>query len=623
MSDPVGLTPSGPVGPDPTASNAENLTIKRKLLSGNQMSQIHLNAIRNKISTLFEGKLDLSDVKEPDRENSFLSRGLAAYTLHYLAHAEPEDAANSITDGYQDNGLDAIHYDARERRLYLVQSKWIHSGTGEPENGEVKKFVGGIRDLVNLSFDRFNQKVKAKRELLEKALYDSSTRYEAIIVYPSVNKLSEPSARDLDDLAEEMNDPTDMLTIRPFIQADLFRSLTMGISGEPIKLEIILNSWGKRDTPRPAIYGQVDGQQIASWWEQHRTRLFAKNLRGVLGDTDVNNEIRDTIERQPEHFWYFNNGITIIAKTISKAAAGGGDNTFGVFHCENVSIVNGAQTVGAIGKYAEGGKDNHHKISVAVRIISLEESQADFGDTVTKTNNRQNRIENRDFVALDPEQSRIRTELAIENVAYHVLRDETAKRTESAFDLVESTTALACASGNVQMVVQLKREIGKLWESIDKPPYKELFNGSVPGIYVWRCVKLQRSIDRAMETILREIGLTTGREYGIGVHGNRMISALVFEHVNAEVYRDPRADFEALLEGDTLVETTRTCYERLKNAVADRYGTTALIPTLFKNQTKCKDLHQMCSKKADKANELDTAEVAEQVDAPEMPRLPR
>jgi hypothetical protein len=434
------------------------------------MSQIHLNAIRNKIGTLFDGKIDLAGVRETDRENSFFSRGLAAYTLHYLAHAEPEDAAKSITDGFQDNGLDAIYYDARERRLYLVQSKWIHSGTGEPENGDVKKFVDGIRDLVNLSFDRFNEKIKAKRELLEKVLYDSSTRYEAIIVYPSVNKLSAPSARDLQDLAAEMNDPTEMLTVTPFIQAELFRSLTVGIAGEPIHLEIILNSWGKRDTPRPAIYGQVDGQQIGSWWEKHRTRLFEKNLRGVLGDTDVNNEIRDTIERQPDHFWYFNNGITIIAKKITKAAAGGGDNAFGVFHCEDVSIVNGAQTVGAIGKYTESGKDNHHKISVAVRIISLEESQGDFGDTVTKTNNRQNRIENRDFVALDPEQSRIRTELAIENVAYHVLREETATRTETALDLVESTTALSCASGNVQVVVQLYASCEPLWQVRQRKP---------------------------------------------------------------------------------------------------------------------------------------------------------
>ena len=89
-----------------------------------------------------------------------------------------------------------------------------------------------------------------------------------------------------------------------------------------------------------------------------------------------------------------------------------------------------------------------------------------FGEEVTKTNNRQNRIENRDFVALDPEQSRLRSELAIDGIDYQLVRSESATRTLNTFDLVEATTALACASGNVRLVVQLKREIGKLWEDV-------------------------------------------------------------------------------------------------------------------------------------------------------------
>jgi hypothetical protein len=80
------------------------------------------------------------------------------------------EAAAAVTDGGNDNGLDAIHYDARARRLYLVQSKWIHSGNGEPENGDVRKFIAGIHDLGNLSFDRFNNKVNAKRDTIIKAL---------------------------------------------------------------------------------------------------------------------------------------------------------------------------------------------------------------------------------------------------------------------------------------------------------------------------------------------------------------------------------------------------------------------------------------------------------------------
>jgi hypothetical protein len=162
----------------------------------------------------------------------------------------------------------------------------------------------------------------------------------------------------------------------------------------------------------------------------------------------------------------------------------------------------------------------------------------------------------------------------------------------------------------------LKREIGKLWENIDKAPYKELFNGSVPGMYVWRCVRLQRAIDRTLETILREIGLTSGREYGIGVHGNRMISALVFQHVNVKDYKELQADFNTLLAGDRVVEATRMFYGRLKDAVAATYGN-ALIPTLFKNQTKCRDLFEICLNEGGGTSEPVAAELAEGQAAPE------
>jgi|SRR5579871_335472 len=558
------------------------------------MSVIHLNQIKAAITKLFAGTIDLSDVKEADKENFFLTRSLAAYTVHYLSQAEPDAAAKAITDGYDDNGLDAIHYDARERRLYLIQSKWLHSGTGEPDNGDVKKFVAGIRDLFNLDFERFNVKVKKNKDLILKALNDPNTRYEAIIVYPSINKLSVHSARDLDDLAKEMNDPTEMLTITELIQADLYKSLTAGISGEPINLDVHLKSWGHIEAPHKAIYGQVDGQQITAWWTNNRTRLFAKNLRGVLGDTDVNAEIRDTIERCPDHFWYFNNGLTLVAKTVKKTAVGGGDTGYGVFHCEDVSIVNGAQTVATIGKYGERGKQNYEKIAVQLRIISLQDSSADFGESVTKANNRQNKIENRDFVALDPEQGRIRTELALDKVEYHILREETASRTETAFDLVESTTALACASGNVSTVVQLKREIGKLWENIEKAPYKELFNASVPGLYVWRCVQAQRKIDQELDALLKDLGVGAGRDYGVAVHGNRLIAALVFDAIKIKDYKDPQKDFAVLLAGEEISKLTRDYHGRVRTVLAEDYAN-ALVPTLFKNQTKCKHVMEECA----------------------------
>ncbi len=99
-----------------------------------------------------------------------------------------------------------------------------------------------------------------------------------------------------------MNDAGNVLDVTVLTQADLYASLTAGISGEPINLEVTIKSWGETESPHSGYYGQVDGSQVSNWWSKYRTRLFTKNLRGVLGDTDVNDDIRRTVEKTPELF---------------------------------------------------------------------------------------------------------------------------------------------------------------------------------------------------------------------------------------------------------------------------------------------------------------------------------
>jgi hypothetical protein len=306
----------------------------------------------------------------------------------------------------------------------------------------------------------------------------------------------------------------------------------------------------------------------------------------MLGETDVNVEMRQTLEKRPEQFWYFNNGVTVVARKASRAMAGGTGTDFGMFHCEDVSIVNGAQTVGTIGKYAEGNAKAVEQAQVSLRIIVRGDDQY-FGDEVTRTNNRQNRIENRDFVALDPEQGRIRTELAIDEIEYQLVRSEVVVRSEKAFDLVEATTALACASSTIRLPVQLKREIGKLWDDMSKAPYKELFNASVPGLHVWRCVQVQRKIDQALDTYSARTKMRS--HVGVTTHGNRLIAALVFEKLPVALFRQPSTDLETLASQtdiNSLVDGTVLPIALL----LEKFYPNAMIPTLFKNQSKCEDL---------------------------------
>lgn len=136
------------------------------------MSIIHLNQMKRRIETDIAPYVDMSDQKQGSQtfNDILLSRGLAAYSVYHLAGCDPKEAATSIGDGGDDNGIDAIYLDESESKLYLVQSKWIHDGRGEPDNASVKKFISGIHDLLSLNFDRFNKKIIARQDEISNAL---------------------------------------------------------------------------------------------------------------------------------------------------------------------------------------------------------------------------------------------------------------------------------------------------------------------------------------------------------------------------------------------------------------------------------------------------------------------
>ncbi|GIO33670.1 MULTISPECIES: AIPR family protein [Paenibacillus] len=552
------------------------------------MSIIHVTQIKNYLLRAYKGLIDLSDCNPNENENFFLTRALTAYAIQNLAQVDPATASKYVVDGSNDNGIDGIYFDDKMKVLYIVQSKWIGNGTGEPENGDIKKFIAGTKDLVNFEFNIFNNKVKALSDIVMNAINDFNIKIQIVLAYTGIN-LSEMSKRDFANFENDMNDANDILSTTILNQTRLHDSLKTGVSGEPIHLEIGIKEWGKKDAPLKAYYGQVNGNEIADWWNKYDNRLFTKNLRELIGDTEINRDIRLTIEKDPDNFWYFNNGITIICKSISKSALGGGDNSFGQFKCEDVSIVNGAQTVGTIGKYSvlKDNKEKLEKIFVHVRIISLENTDEEFGKNITKNNNRQNKIENRDFVALDPEQSRIQTELAIEKINYYIMRTETQNKKENSFDLVDSTTALACAFNRPSIAVQLKREIGKLWENIEKYPYTALFNPGVSGIYVWRCVKIQRGIDEAIHKLsLNKLN----RDYSMAIHGNRIIAHLIFQELPLSEIGNPNYNFDIFLQNFNFDVRVTLNYDLLNQCVNDLFGNTAVVPTLFKNVKKCESL---------------------------------
>lgn len=561
------------------------------------MSILHVNQISSKLKDLFGGALDLSDISEKDQEIELkvLSRSLAAYAVYNFLGCSIQDAADSVVDGGDDNGIDAIYYSASLKQIIIVQSKWIKSGSGEPDSAEIGKFCQGVRDLFNLNFDRFNDKVQKKQTAIIRALEEYDTKYTLLLVDTGDKGLAEHSQRLIDDLLYVMNDAGEgvteyLVSFERLNQGKIHASLALSAGTSPIDLEIGLSQWGKINEPHGAYFGMVAGEEIAQWWTSFGRRLFDKNIRQVLGNTEVNEEIKNTLANSPDKFWYFNNGITIVADKIEKSMIGGSSRESGAFKLSGASIVNGAQTVSTIGKYFDGGKQGLDKVWVQAKLISLVDSPEPFGALVTKTNNRQNKIENRDFVSQDPEQMRIKTELAIDGIDYSIVRSESFKLSETSFDLNEATIALACSSDQVKLAVQAKREIGKFYEDLTKGLYKSIFNPQISGRYVYNSVKIARLVDASLTIKTLNLAKKSGKKFGLLVHGNRLIALLVNKRLDLS-NRAKSIDFE--LNTEEIIETVLQVYNDVYQYIQANYKD-SVLGTLFKNVTKCSDIYQNC-----------------------------
>lgn len=505
------------------------------------MSILHVSQIMGVLERMFRGHIDLSDVKDGTdsvRKNRFLTRSFSAFALHQVADVEPSVAAKAVTDGPDDNGLDAVYHDPNSHVLYIVQSKWREQGAGSLSVDEVNKVLNGFRDLVQSRFERFNSKIRGVQPMIEHALMDEKSTYKLILIHTGQADLAEHSQRLIDNCLEEFNDfksdsSSDLLDVTVIRQKDIHDFITRGVQGGPVDLEISVEDWGKVDQPF-AVYGQVQAADIADWWTKYYPRLVEQNIRKFLGaDGEVNSGLQHTLLNEPERFWHHNNGITVICQQIERRAMGSANRNLAFIVCRGASTVNSAQTDGSISAAYNKNLSQVSKARVPVRFIEVGAAGSpDFGVSITRSTNTQNKINRQDFVSLDPEQDRIRRELALEGVTYHFKSGDMGLRNDTNFDLDEATVALACAHPDLSFSTTAKREAGRLWDQSGKSPYRALFNTSTSSAMLWRNVQIYRLIERLLDEKRNDF---EGRDKGYAVHGSRFIAHHVFQALPKQV----------------------------------------------------------------------------------------
>jgi hypothetical protein len=413
-------------------------------------------------------------------------------------------------------------------------------------------------------------------------------------LFVTAHTASQPSdafvKRKIDDFVVELNDPVQISESRHLDQAGIYDLITSETQPPKLSLQIALKDYGVIEKPFLAFYGRVHVDDIASWWADHGNALFTQNLRLFRFNSDVNDALRSTLSDQHEHFWYFNNGITVICDSLIKAAVGAPNRNLGLFTCQGANIVNGAQTVGTIGDAGGAPKTPSCGASVEpleawvqVRIISLEGCPPDFARKITRAANLQNAVGNREFAAMDPVQHRLATDFTLDNRRYAYKQGETDPKGTQGCDIVEATQALACAHSTA-LAVQVKREIGALWADTSAPPYTELFNDELSATRVWRLVLILRAVDDELQNL--KYSNVFSAEL-IAVHLNRLILHLVFNDSALRSLRHDGADEVQCLNISR--DATNRVFPRVAEFIQDKYPDNYMA-SFSKNLSKCEIL---------------------------------
>jgi hypothetical protein len=156
---------------------------------------------------------------------------------------------------------------------------------------------------------------------------------------------------------------------------------------------------------------------IAGMLEQAGPRLFARNVRGFLGNNAINKGMETTLARHPEFFWYYNNGITVICDDAKQEGSRGKN----LIRVSNPQVINGQQTTRTLARSARKAS----RASVLVRVICVPRSVTDDGDhfntlvsSIVAATNWQNAIRTSDLMSNDRRQIEIERQLRKRNYLY-------------------------------------------------------------------------------------------------------------------------------------------------------------------------------------------------------------
>jgi hypothetical protein len=321
-----------------------------------------------------------------------------------------------------------------------------------------------------------------------------SKKYGLKLFYVTTGKCSETIVREAKERVRQAEGPADILVFDYKQVIVLFKdylvdaappvhTLTLRIVTEgPIQHEGVIRRYDPERKTESWVF-TASGKDVAGMYAKEGMRLFARNIRGYLGDTDINDSMGDTIDNEPHNFWYYNNGITMVCNDAKRELQEGED----VLIVEGAQVINGQQTTRTLDKHTDRAKDTN----VLVKVIRIPRTPGDdeeydsLVNSVVRATNWQNYIYPSDLVSNDYIQVFLQKELRKRGYQYirKKMKKSEAKclfESEGFFQIDKKEMAQAVAACIFDPVIVRKGKEG-LFED---PYYKSVFGSHSTSYYL-------------------------------------------------------------------------------------------------------------------------------------------
>jgi len=328
---------------------------------------------------------------------------------------ESNDEAEKALGGESgDKGIDAIYIDHSNKVAYLIQGKFRQSAA---EQNEKRNDIFDLADkaLIVWAEDSEQRKFYSKLAPRSRRLFQELVRYVRSgyalrLYYVTTGRCSSLIRDEAVQRAGRIQHDVELTVYDWPDVCRMFNDYLEGVAPAIPSLSLRIASNG-RVRSEGSIYRFDPQTNTESWvfsmpakdagdmFTKAGPRLFARNIRGYLGDTQINKAIAETLVNEPHNFWYYNNGITIVCDSAKQEKQRGQD----VLRVERPQVINGQQTVRTLNQT----QTQMESASVLVKVIRVaregrsEDNYDDLVKRIVRATNWQNSIKASDLVSND------------------------------------------------------------------------------------------------------------------------------------------------------------------------------------------------------------------------------